>query len=302
VTTLLSNPNSRTPERKMTKARILKSSQLAGLEVALNALEQVALGDLPPSRFEEDPMEIKRAEMERSRRAAADSEARAIAMERRASALLKEAQETALDRLVQMEEQVDDLLMRATQTAHTVEVESRDRGFAAGREEGHLQGVAAGRLEGESLVLRARSEAESIAASALASAETLKQQAIRERSELLDSSKAQILDLAFAVARQILRAETALRPESMLPMLEAAVAKLKGDLDLNIRISPDVVAILDEHRGQLMAAAPGTRNVKLEVDRSMLPGDFVVQGSQGVVDGRLDEQLQVVQEAVRKER
>lgn len=301
MTTLLSNLPGRTPERK-TKARILKSHQVAGFEVSTNALEQVALGDLPPSRIEEDRMVAKEAAVERSRKAALDTEARALAMERRAAALLKEAQETALDRLVQMEEQVDEALIRAVQSAQTMEIEGRNRGLEVGREEGLLHGREAGLLEGEALVRQARSEAESLTAEALASAEAVKLQAIRERSELLDASKAQVLDLAFAMARQILRAETTLRPVSMLPMLEAALAKLKGDLDVNIRVSTQVLGTLEEHRGRLLAAAPGTRHLALEGDQSMLAGDFVVQGSQGVVDGRIDEQVHVLDEAVRKER
>jgi len=301
VTTLLSNLPGGTPERKP-KARILKSNQVTDLALSVNALEQVALSDLPPSRITVAPMGSRQADLERSRQTALDTEARALAMERRAAALLKEAEETALDRIVQMEEQVDDVLTRAAQSAVAMEIEARNRGYTAGHEEGLLQGMEAGALDGEKLVLQARTEAERLIAESLASAEVVKQQAVQQCSELLDSSKDQVLDLAFAMARQILRAELTLSPISMIPMLEAALAKLKGDLTMNIRAAPAVLVTLEEHLGRLLAAAPGTRSVTFEGDRTMLPGDFLVQGSQGVVDGRIDEQVRVLQEAVHKER
>jgi len=294
---LLSNPAGR-----KSKARILKSNHVMGFEVSLDALEQVALGDLPPSRIEEDPSVAKLAEIERARKAAQATEARATALERRAAAFLKEAEETALDRLVEMEEQVDAALSRAAESVQSIEAEARDRGYAAGHEEGLLQGLEAGRLEGETLLSRAKTEADHLNAQAKAAAEALNQKAILERAELLDASKAQVLELTFAMVRQVLRAEAILNPLSMLPMLEAALAKLKGDLVLSVRLSPAVLATLEEHRGRLMTAAPGTRQLVLEGDVSMLPGDFVVQGTQGVVDGRIDQQIQAIQEAVHKER
>jgi flagellar biosynthesis/type III secretory pathway protein FliH len=141
--------------------------------------------------------------------------------------------------------------------------------------------------EAEELIERAKEEARVIVAEA---------QALSEAQ--LEALPGQVVRLSLAVAAQILRAELAMRSEAALPMVEAALTRLKGELEPRVRVAPDSLALLEAERGRLLAAAPGARQVRLEADPAMAQGDFQVHGALGWVDGRIDRQLSLVQEAI----
>ncbi len=219
-------------------------------------------------------------------------------MERRAAALLEEAEETAAARLREAEEQVQQLLERASAEAEAVREEARRAGFEAGRTEGYSAGLAEGRTEAEACLRQARAEAEQLRAAAREEREAARAETLQERARMLDEAKQEILSLALTMARQILKAELALRPEAVVPMLEAALAKMKGEDRPGIRVSPEVVAVIEEHRARLLAAIPGARQLEVEADLGLEPGDFVVQGSQGYVNGRVDRQVSALEEQI----
>lgn len=282
-----------------------------GPRFAFPALEQVTDRDLPPSLSAPFAAEeVRLPEVEKPRvaplapvrsEAAADAEAQARAMERRAAHVLAEAGEAALRRLADAEEHAQALLAEAQAGAEQVREAARQAGFEEGRSAGHATGLHAGQAEAEALLAGARHEAESLIAEAQAAAVSIREGALAERDRLLDASREQMLDLAFAVARQILRVELSLTPTAVLPMLEAALAKFKGEEEPQVRVSPEVHQVLEEHRGRLLAAIPGARRVVVEADPALERGDFLVQGAQGFIDGRLDQQAAVVEAEVREE-
>jgi flagellar assembly protein FliH len=225
----------------------------------------------------------------------AHAEAHIEAMERRAALLLAEAEETAHDRVARAEAEVAAMLSMAEAEAEKVRTAAQQAGFEAGYADGHREGLARAEADAAALLAQAQTEAETELAEARAMAESIHQAAVQERADLLDTTWNQVLDLAFAMARQILKAEVALRPEAMLPMLGVALSRLKGEEEPQVRVAPELVALLDEHRGRLLAAVPGARRLDLEADHSLAPGDFIVQGSQGFIDGRLEQQVRAIE-------
>lgn len=147
--------------------------------------------------------------------------------------------------------------------------------------------LCAANQEAEALIEKAREEARVIIAQAKAVCEAQ-----------LEALPGQVVRLSVAVAGQILRAELALRPEAALSMVEAALTRLKGELEPRVRVAPDTGTLLEAQRGRLLAAAPGARQVHVELDPAMAQGDFQIHGALGVVDGRIDRQLSLVQEAI----
>lgn len=227
-----------------------------------------------------------------------EAELRARALERRAQAVLSEAEEAAEMRIKLAEEHARATLAQAAEAAGHVREEARRQGREDGYNEGLQQGLEAARAEADQLVSQAQGEAEALVAGAAQVAEQIRREALAARADIMESAKAQLLDLAFAMARQILKAELALQPAAVLPMLEAALAKVKGEEEPQVRVSPETLALLEEHRGRLLAAIPGARRITLEADPGLVPGDFVVQSGQGFVDGRTDRQLEVLESEV----
>ncbi len=302
----------RSDEPKPERPRILKAHQVAVVQFAFPHLEQVANSDLPPSLSAgPDPASIPAAppqpqpsrleEAERKLAEAREAEERARALERRAAAFLTEAEETAHARLTEAQRQIDEMLAKTAAAIDEVEAETKASAYQAGHSEGYIAGIEKAKTQADAVLQQARQESGAITAAARAAAEQILEDARREREAILESAKYEILELTFAMARQVLKAETALRPESVLPMLEAALAKLKGEEEPQVRVSTEVLALLEEQRGRLMAALPGARRLGLEADPSLQPGDFVVQGAQGLIDGRLDSQVRNLEDAIRDE-
>jgi flagellar assembly protein FliH len=303
--------SSQSGESKSRGSRVIKSGLDVGARFALPTLEQVTDRDLPPSLSAPvGAEEVRVLEREVPRpasstlahsAAAAEAEAQARAMERRAAHVLAEAEEAAARRVAEAEEHAHALLAEAEAVAEQVRESARQAGYADGQAAGHAAGLQAGQAQGEQMLASARNEAESLLAEAQAAAVSIREGALAERARILDASREQMLDLAFAVARQLLRAELTLSPAAVLPMLEAALAKFKGEEEPQVRVSPEVYLLLEEHRGRLVAAIPGARRVVVEADPALASGDFMVQGAQGFIDGRLDQQVAVIESEVREE-
>jgi flagellar biosynthesis/type III secretory pathway protein FliH len=228
------------------------------------------------------------------------AEERAQALERRAEAILLEAEQTLTMRLTEAERRVKELYSQVDQATESIQAESYQLGLVAGQRDGFQAGLTAGQLEAKSLV----DEAEEASSVLLSEAEKvvarIHEQALVERGELLVSAQAQILGLTFAVAKQILRAEVELSPEKILPMIEAALAKMKSETQAVLRVSPAVEALLEQHRFRLVGIVQA-KDIEIISDTSFGPGDFVAQGISGTVDGRLERQVEVLERIVKTE-
>lgn len=286
------------------RTRVIKSHEALGVRVTFPALEQIASGDLPPSlsaslrMTDHSPVQpLLPEEAERLVAGARAAEGRARALERRAEAVLAEAEETAAARRAEVEQRVQAVLEEMEAAAAAVRAEAREQGWKAG----HNEGYAAGRAEAEELITRAQTQAEAIIATAHREAEGFREESLEQRSLLLDASREQMLDLAFLMARHVLKTELALRPEAMLPMVKAALGRMKGEEEPQVRVSKAVVTLLEEQRGRLLMALPGARTLRIDSDGTMEPGDFVAMGGQGQVDGRLERQVAVMEEQARVE-
>jgi len=304
--------SSHTGEPRRGTSRVIKSGTDLG-RFAFPTLEQVTARDLPPSLSapipDEEPLvrEFDRPRLTQAAQSppansevAAEAEARARAMERRAAHVLEEAEEAAARRVAEAEERAQAMLDAAQAEAEQIRAGAREAGLAEGRAAGLEAGLTAARAEAETLLAGAGQEADGLLAEAQAAAVSIQEGALAERDRLLEASQAQLLDLAFAMARQILRAELTLSPAAVVPMLEAALAKLKGEEEPQIRVSPEVAQLLEAHRGRLVAALPGARKVTVEGDAALQQGDFMIQGAQGFIDGRLESQIAVLESEVRE--
>lgn len=270
---------------RVTRPRVIKSGQVAGAHFHFPALELA-----PP--LQDGPCDQDRPpEWDGAVAAGVDA---AEAVFRRASALLEEAELTAASRLQEAEAAAGELLAKANVAADALQAEARQCGHAEGRSQGYEAGLLVGQAAAAALL----DEAKAQAASLLGEAQQMKEEAQVERARRLEATEQQMLDLAFLMARQVLRTELALRPEAVLPMVEAALAKLKGEEEPQVRVGPETCLLLEQHRGRLLAAIPGARRLLVEADPAMAEGDFALQGAQGFVDGRIDRQVERLAEQV----
>ncbi|MGI5915281.1 MAG: FliH/SctL family protein [Anaerolineae bacterium] len=170
--------------------------------------------------------------------------------------------------------EAETLLARARADVEALEAEARERGLAQGREAAKEEAVAA--------------------------AQTLTDLAAgiaREKARILAESESDLIDLALEIAKKIVVAELALNREAMIGIARSAIEAASPQEGCRLHLHPDDAAWLQERMGTVWQAG----GVTPVADGSLEKGDVLVMTSHGRVDGRIDTQLSVLREALRKE-
>lgn len=158
---------------------------------------------------------------------------------------------------------------------------ARTEGFAAG----YAEGLAQGRQEGVAQIRAALERAEAIAAAI-----------VESRATALEELIPRIADLAIRVAAVVVRETVAQHPEAIVPVVREAVAQVRDEDRLTVRLHPEDLAILREAVEEI-GQRVGTRIV-LREDRSIARGGCLVETSRGLVDSRLESKLAVLHDLV----
>ncbi len=171
-------------------------------------------------------------------------------------------------------------------------IEEALRGAGKLVEEAKNEGRRMGWDEG---IARAREEAESI----LGDAESLRERARHEAEQMHMQSQRDIVRLAVSIAEKILRCQVEVDPASVAPMISGALQRVRGAGRAVVRVAPEMVEAVEANRDQIPASDLGIRDLKVEADPTLEPGDAVIQTEIGAVDARLRRQVQRVTESLR---
>ncbi len=165
--------------------------------------------------------------------------------------------------------------------------------FQAARREAERAGYEAARAQFEEE--RARIEAEGArAARGLCDAARNLAEA---RHDLLTGAAGFTVDLAFRIARRVLRREAAADPGSVLPVVRELLQRTAAASQILVRLSPADHGWLLAHMDELPEAG-GMEGLRLRVDSSIEPGGCVVETEAGSLDARIDAQLERIEEAL----
>lgn len=153
-------------------------------------------------------------------------------------------------------------------------------GYSLGLEEGRKAGFAAGSAEGRAYVERLRQLAEAL------DAERLRQ------DEALAS---EVLALALAVARQLLRTGLQVKPELILPVLREAMANLPTLTGhTRLLVHPQHAPFVRE----FLASEHVHLSWKVVEDASLEPGGFRIENAHGELDARMETRWQDIVSAL----
>lgn len=161
--------------------------------------------------------------------------------------------------------ELDDLLEEERERA-------REEGLRAGYEEGFREGLR-----------RAEDHARELVSAALA----LKEAMERERLQLLESLEPEMVRMALEVGEKLALQRLEQDPQALREMIRAVVARAAERRSLRIRLSPRDLHLLREagEAGLLLAEA---EDLELVEDKSLEPGDCVVETMAGTIDARLE--------------
>lgn len=163
-----------------------------------------------------------------------------------------------------------------------VEQQAYQKGFQSGEQ--------AGRQEG----LKKIKTLEKVLSSMLDELKTLRQDTVK-------SAEQDILKIALAVARRILRQEVSHDPDRILGYIREAAKKIGPAESLLIRLHPQDLERIARERAEIIRSIEGLKWLKLQPAPELLPGECVIEGRDRTLDARIDSQLRTIEEALNRD-
>jgi flagellar assembly protein FliH len=151
--------------------------------------------------------------------------------------------------------------------------------FAKGYEQGERAGAEAGAKRAEAMLRRL--------------AETIQELADVRRAMIRETER-QMVQLAMAIARRVVRREVAIDSELTLTMARVALERLGDSTAVTIRLHPDDFEATCRQREALLAGS----HVTVTPDPAVSRGGCLVQSDFGYVDASVDAQFQELARAL----
>jgi flagellar assembly protein FliH len=110
------------------------------------------------------------------------------------------------------------------------------------------------------------------------------------RGRIRQEAERDLVELAIAIARRVLRRELTVDPEAVHGLVKAALGKVQSREVRRVRVHPDMSAIVRRH-----IEAAGLAGVEVSSDGALMPGDVIVETKHGDLDASIDSQLSEIQ-------
>ena len=158
--------------------------------------------------------------------------------------------------------------------------------------------AAAARLEAERAALAAARQRLEQAAAFL---ETCGKCLGGARDAVLQDVEKELVDLVLKVATQVIHDEVTQRPELITFQVETALARVKEDGLITVRLHPLLLEVVREAGPRLLESLRTTARLHFEPDPSIAPGGCVVETSQQIVDARIGSQIARIGAALKQD-
>ncbi len=109
----------------------------------------------------------------------------------------------------------------------------------------------------------------------------------------------EVVELALAIARQVICQEITIDREIVICVAREALAKVEDPGRIKIKMSPSDLQFIKETRSQLSKLIENIDNVTLEAVENIQSGGCIIETDLGEIDARIEKQLQAVQESFR---
>jgi flagellar assembly protein FliH len=120
------------------------------------------------------------------------------------------------------------------------------------------------------------------------------------REEVLRGMEADLMTCAVAIARRVIHEEVTQRPELITYQVQAALARVREDGTVVVRVHPTTLNALMEARPHLLNSLEDAARLRFEPDDSLAPGGCIVETAQRIVDASIETQLNRIGAALQK--
>ena len=119
------------------------------------------------------------------------------------------------------------------------------------------------------------------------------------RKETYQEIEKEVVELALAIAKQVICQEITLNPDIVVCVAREALARVEDPGKVKIKMSPSDLEFIKETRSRLSDLIENIDNVTLEAEENVQSGGCIIETDLGEIDARIERQLQAVEESFR---
>ena len=119
------------------------------------------------------------------------------------------------------------------------------------------------------------------------------------RKETYQEIEKEVVELALAIARQVICQEITIDKEIVVCVAREALAKVEDPGRIKIKMSPSDLQFIKETRSQLSSMIENVDHVTFEAAENIQSGGCIIETDLGEIDARIEKQLQAVEESFR---
>jgi flagellar assembly protein FliH len=163
-------------------------------------------------------------------------------------------------------------------------------------QKGFADGWGKGMIEGENTW---HAQAEKKIKTLLTSLQDVLHQLNNLRKETYRDIEKEVVELALAIARQVICQEITIDKEIVVCVAREALAKVEDPGKIKIKMSPSDMQFIKETRSQLSNMIENIDHVTVEAAENIQSGGCIIETDLGEIDARIEKQLQAVEESFR---
>lgn len=196
--------------------------------------------------------------------------------------------------LVQAEKTLEDAklqagrcLAEAKAQAEEIKKQAYEEGYRQGQQDGFQQGMSDAASEMRTTLREAVDKAQHIIAAAR-----------QEAQDMIMDAERQIVELALAVSRKILAREIEENPMVVLPIVKAALEKVRDQEQIVVRVNPDDYDMVLQARRDLQMMVGREQALTIVADHTVGVGGCLIDTPCGTVDAKLDTQFDAIKKSL----
>ena len=215
----------------------------------------------------------------------AREEAETIVQDARTAAFAEVKRQTDEAQVIkqQAEEEAQRIIAEANNKAQEQEKEvrqslegERNESKEQGRVEGREDGYAEGKAEVERLIERTQ---------------TVLERAQNKRSEILNETEKEIVDLVLLIARKVIKVISENQRDIITTNVVEALRKVKTKGNVVIRVNLVDLKLATEHKQDFIKLMEGVSSINIVEDSSVDSGGCIIETDFGEIDARISSQL-----------
>jgi flagellar assembly protein FliH len=124
----------------------------------------------------------------------------------------------------------------------------------------------------------------------------------RLREKVIKESEEELLKLAFMVAKKIIRQEIKHDRQILAQLVSEALKEFPEQHDIVVCLHPEDYKVINSNKEMFLAGIDEARQITLKSDEATTLGGCVVESSTGVIDARIEAQLEEIYKCLMEEK